>query len=60
MSSEDRERQTEYRKAWDQYASAYITGRLASGEESISADALTKNAAEYADAMLKLREHHVG
>jgi len=60
MSSEEREIQAEYRRAWDQYASAYITGRLASAEGSTSAQTVTLKAAEYAEAMLKLRKQYLG
>ncbi|GAB0059095.1 hypothetical protein IBA8401_01190 [Pseudomonas syringae] len=60
MSSEDREIQAEHRRAWDQYASAYITGRLSSGEGSTSPATVTNRAAEYAEAMLKLRQQYVG
>lgn len=53
--ADDKDRESEERKAWDQYASAYLGGRVAGKEGATGLDYATKQAAEFADALLELR-----
>jgi hypothetical protein len=46
----------EERMAWDQYAAAYINGRLAGNDGTATLSGATTRAAEFADALLLLRK----
>lgn len=54
--SELAERARENRAAWDRYAAAFIAGQAACHEHAVSAEDVAARAAEYASAMLKLRQ----
>ncbi|WPN21813.1 MULTISPECIES: hypothetical protein [Pseudomonas fluorescens group] len=46
----------EERQAWDRYAAAYLSGRLAGNDGTATINGATTRAAEFADALLKLRK----